>query len=74
MPFSPRVGRLNEIFNQPSEGGRYDKREVDAFRSAVRDTFLGVSEIPSDVREMRPPASSSLRLPAAYDLATTGAG
>ena len=34
-------------------GFGYDKREVDAFRSAVRDTFLGVSEPPvrsDDVR------------------------
>jgi DivIVA domain-containing protein len=39
------VGRLNDILNPPSEGG-YDKREVDAFRSVVRDTFLGVRQPP----------------------------
>ena len=39
------MGRLNEIFNQPFEGG-YDKAEVDAFRSVVRDTFLGVRRPP----------------------------
>ena len=31
----------------------YDKREVDAFRSAVRDTFLGVSEPPVRSDDLR---------------------
>ena len=31
----------------------YDKREVDAFRSAVRDTFLGVSEPPVKSDDVR---------------------
>jgi DivIVA domain-containing protein len=31
-------------FSSTGLGFGYDKREVDAFRSAVRDTFLGVSE------------------------------
>ena len=48
--------------------GRYDTAEVDAFREAIRDTFLGVRRSP--LRGMRPPASSS-QLPAAYDRATT---
>ena len=29
--------------------GRYDTAEVDAFREAIRDTFLGVGRTPSDV-------------------------
>ena len=69
-PFSP-IGRLNEIFNQPSEGRPHDTAEVDAFQEAVRDTFLGVSRSPLTWRA--PPASSS-PLPAAYDLATTRSG
>jgi DivIVA domain-containing protein len=32
------------IFSSTGLGFGYDKREVDAFRSAVRDAFLGVSE------------------------------
>jgi hypothetical protein len=35
----------------------YDKQEVDAFRSAIRDTFLGVSKPPWD--QMTSVASSS---------------
>ena len=41
------MGRLNEIFNQPSEGG-YDKAEVDAVREEIRDTFLGASKPPDE--------------------------
>jgi hypothetical protein len=48
--------------------GRYDTAEVDAFREAIRDTFLGLSGPPLTWRAT--PGKQS-RLPAAYDLATT---
>jgi len=40
-----RVGRLDDISSSGLKSG-YDKQEVDAFRSAVRDAFLGVSNPP----------------------------
>ena len=39
------MGRLKEILTRRLRVG-YDKREVDAFRSVVRDTFLGVRRPP----------------------------
>ena len=62
------VGRLNDIFNQPSEVGRYDTAEVDAFREAIRDTFLGVSRSPLTWRA--PPGkqfTTTRRLRPGYD-------
>jgi hypothetical protein len=47
-----RVGRVDD-FSSTGRGFGFDMREVDAFRSAVRDTFLGVSGPPvrsDDVR------------------------
>ena len=41
-----RVGRLNDIATSRLRVGRYDTAEVDAFREAIRDTFLGVSRSP----------------------------
>jgi hypothetical protein len=38
------------IFSSTGLGFGYDKREVDAFRSAVRDTFLGVKRTRGDIR------------------------
>ena len=37
-------------FSSTGLGFGYDKREVDVFRSAVRDTFLGASKIPGEIR------------------------
>jgi len=42
--------------------GLYEKREVDAFRSAVRDTFLGVSESPVRSDDLRGKQFSTHRL------------
>jgi DivIVA domain-containing protein len=43
VPRSLRVGRVgaSTTFSSTGLGFGYDKREVDVFRSAVRDTFLG---------------------------------
>jgi DivIVA domain-containing protein len=46
------VGRVNDIFIHRSGFG-YDQREVDVFRSAVRDTFLGVSGPPVKSDDVR---------------------
>jgi hypothetical protein len=40
-----RVGRVDDISSSGLISG-YDKQEVDAFRRAVRDTFLGVRKPP----------------------------
>jgi DivIVA domain-containing protein len=42
--------------------GLYERREVDAFRSAVRDTFLGVSESPVRSDDLRGKQFSTHRL------------
>jgi DivIVA domain-containing protein len=45
----------------------YDKAEVDVFRSAVRDTFLGVSEPPVKSDDVRGKQFSTRRLREGYD-------
>jgi DivIVA domain-containing protein len=55
-----RVGRVHDIFIHRSEvfsstglKSGHNKQEVDAFRSAVRDTFLGVSKPPVRSDDLR---------------------
>jgi DivIVA domain-containing protein len=45
----------------------YDKREVDAFRSAVRDTFLGTTRSPVKSDDVRGKQFSTRRLSESYD-------
>jgi DivIVA domain-containing protein len=66
-----RVGCVNDIF-LPGLGFGYDKREVDAFRSAVRDTFLGgavfsVSTPPVRSDDVRGKQFPTRRLRKGYD-------
>ena len=37
-------------FSRPSWGHGFSSIEVDAFREAIRDTFLGASKIPGEIR------------------------
>ena len=45
-----RVGRLNDILKTQSGGHGYTPIEVDAFREEIRDTFLGATRIPGEIR------------------------
>ena len=61
------MGRLNEISIRRLREG-YDTAEVDAFREAIRHTFLGVSEPPLTWRA--PPGqqfTTTRRLRPGYD-------
>ncbi len=49
-------------FSSTGSGSGYERREVDAFRSAVRDTFLGVSEPAVKSDEIRGKQFSSAHL------------
>jgi DivIVA domain-containing protein len=49
-------------FSSTGSGSGYERREVDAFRSAVRDTFLGVSEPPVRSDDLRGKQFSSAHL------------
>jgi DivIVA domain-containing protein len=49
-------------FSSTGSGSGYERREVDAFRSAVRDTFLGVSEPEVKSDEIRGKQFSSAHL------------
>jgi DivIVA domain-containing protein len=60
------MGRLKKFYPMRREG--YDKQEVDAFREAVRDTFLGVRRSPLTWRA--PPGkqfTTTRRLRPGYD-------
>jgi DivIVA domain-containing protein len=48
-------------------GGVYDKREVDRFRSAVRDTFLGISDPTVRSDDVRGKQFTTHRLREGYD-------
>ena len=54
-------------FSYTGLGFGYDTREVDDFRSAVRDTFLGVSEPPVRSEDVRGKQFSTHRLREGYD-------
>jgi DivIVA domain-containing protein len=54
-------------FSSTGLGFGYDKREVDVFRSAVRDTFLGVSEPPVKSDDVRGKQFSTRPLREGYD-------
>jgi DivIVA domain-containing protein len=54
-------------FSYSRLGSGYDEREVDDFRSAVRDTFLGVSEPPVKSADVRGKQFSTHRLREGYD-------
>ena len=68
VPFSPKWADSTRFSTSRLRVGRYDTAEVDAFRDAIRDTFLGVSRSPLTWRA--PPGkqfTTTRRLRPGYD-------